>query len=70
MPTGNSLYQRKPGRLAREKKEFSTLVEKLKKLASEQVHTKKEIACELGVRLAACLPVVNRFHVTGQARDD
>jgi hypothetical protein len=53
MPTGNALYQRKPGRLAREKKEFSTPVEKVKKLASEQGHTKKEIASELGVTLAA-----------------
>ena len=53
MPTGNSLYQRKPGRLAREKKEFRALVEKLKKLASEQGHTKKQIASELGVSLTA-----------------
>jgi hypothetical protein len=44
MPTGNSLYQRKPGRFAREKKEFRTLVEKLEKLASEQGYTKKQIA--------------------------
>ena len=53
MPTGNSLYQRKPGRLAREKKEFRTLVEKLKKLASERGYPKKQIASELGVTLAA-----------------
>jgi hypothetical protein len=41
MPTGNSLYQRKPGRFAREKKEFRTLVEKLEKLASEQGYTEQ-----------------------------
>jgi len=51
MPTGNSLYQRKPGRLAGEKKKFRTLVEKLTKLASEQGYTKKQIAFELGVSL-------------------
>jgi predicted transcriptional regulator len=48
MPTGNSLYQRKPGRLAREKKEFRTLVEKLKILAAERGYT-KQIVSELGV---------------------
>jgi transposase len=53
MPTGNSLYQRKPGRLEKEKKDFRTLVEKLKKLASEQGYTKKQIATELGVSLTA-----------------
>ena len=53
MPTGNSLYQRKPGRLAREKKEFRTLVEELRKLASEQGYTKKEIASKLGVTLTS-----------------
>jgi len=53
MPTGNSLYQRKPGRLAGEKKKFRTLVEKLEKLASEQGYTKKQIASELGVSLTA-----------------
>ena len=53
MPTGNSLYQRKPGRLAGEKKKFRTLVEKLKKLSSEHGYTKKEIADELGVSLTA-----------------
>jgi DNA-binding XRE family transcriptional regulator len=51
MPTGNSLYQRKPGRLEGEKKKFRSLVEKLKKLASEQGYTKKQIASELGVSL-------------------
>ena len=51
MPTGNSLYQRKPGRLAEEKKKFRTLVEKLGKLTSKQGYTKKQIASELGVSL-------------------
>jgi hypothetical protein len=50
---GNSLYQRKPGRFAREKKEFRTFVEKLEKLASEQGYAKKQIAFELGVSLMA-----------------
>jgi predicted transcriptional regulator len=53
MPTGNSLYQRKPGRLAEEKRKFRILVEKLKTLASEQGYTKKQIADELGVSLTA-----------------
>ena len=53
MPTGNSLHQRKPGRLAREKKEFRTLVGKLKNLAAERGYTKKQIASELGVSLTA-----------------
>jgi hypothetical protein len=43
MPTGNSLYQRKPGRLAGERKKFRPLVEKLEKLASEYGYTKKQI---------------------------
>jgi len=51
MPTGNSLYQRKLGRLAGEKKKFRTLVEKLPKLAAEEGYTKKQIASELGVSL-------------------
>jgi DNA-binding Xre family transcriptional regulator len=53
MPTGNSLYQRKPGRLAQEKKEFRTLVEKLKELAAERGYTKRQIASELGVSFTA-----------------
>ena len=51
MPTGNSLYQRKPGRLAEERKKFRTLVEELAKLASKNGYTKKQIASELGVSL-------------------
>jgi predicted transcriptional regulator len=53
MPAGNSLYHRKPGRLARENKEFRTLVGELRKLASEQGYTKKQIAAKLGVSLTA-----------------
>ena len=53
MPTGNSLYQRKPGRFAGEKKKFRILIERLKTLASEQEYTKKQIASELGVSLTA-----------------
>jgi DNA-binding XRE family transcriptional regulator len=51
MPAGNSLYQRRPGRLAGEKKKFRTLVEKLQKLTAEEGYTKKQIASELGVSL-------------------
>jgi hypothetical protein len=47
MPTGNSLYQRKPGRLVREKEEFGRLVQKLKDLAAERGYTKPEIASEI-----------------------
>jgi hypothetical protein len=39
--------------LAMEKKEFRTLVEELRKLASERGDTKKEIASEIGVSLTA-----------------
>jgi len=51
MPSGNSLYQRKPGRLAAEKNKFRILIEKLETLASEQGYTKKQIASEIGVTL-------------------
>ena len=40
-------------RTSREREEGRTLVEKLRKLASEQGYTKKQIASELGVTLAA-----------------
>ena len=53
MPTGNSLYQRKPGRLEGEKKKFHALVGKLEKPASEHGYTKKQIATELGVSVTA-----------------
>ena len=70
MPTGNSLYQRKPGRLAGEKKKFRTLVEKLEKLACEQGYTKKQIASELGVSLTAVYQWSTGYTSDGQARDD
>ncbi len=53
MPAGNSLYQRKPGRLARQKKEFGSLIQELKKIAGERGYTKKQIVSELGVSLVA-----------------
>jgi hypothetical protein len=46
MATGNSLYQRKSGRRAREKKKFRSLVRKLEELAAEEGYTKKQIATE------------------------
>ena len=70
MPTGHSLYQRTPGRLAGEKKKFRTLVEKPKKLASEQGYTKKQIASELGVSLTAVYQWSTCYNVNGQARDN
>jgi len=66
MPTGNSLYQRKPGRLAGEKKKFRTLVEKLKKLSSEHGYTKKEIADELGVSLTAVYQWSTGYTITAR----
>ena len=66
MPTGNSLYQRKPGRLAGEKKKFRTLVEKLQKLAAEEGYTKKQIASELGVSLVAVSQWWSGYTLTGK----
>jgi hypothetical protein len=68
MPTGNSLYQGKPGRLAREKKEFCTLVEQLKSLAAERGYTKKQIASELGVSHGSST-MVDRLHADRQTRN-
>ncbi len=62
MPTGNSLYQRKPGRLAREKKKFRTLIEKLGKLASEHGYTQAQIASEVGVS-----PITVNHWLTGHS---
>jgi hypothetical protein len=53
MATGNSYYQRKPGRNAKQKKEFRGHIEKLKRLAGERGYTKRLIASELGVSLMA-----------------
>jgi len=52
MPAGNSLYQRTPGRNAKQKKHFRQLVEELKRFVIERDYTKKRIASELGVSLA------------------
>jgi transposase-like protein len=43
------LYQRRPERYGREKKNFQRLIEKLKRLASERGYSKKQIATQLGV---------------------
>jgi DNA-binding Xre family transcriptional regulator len=53
MPAGRSIYQRRPGRFAKEKKEFRSLIEKLKRLATKKGYTKKQLASELGVSLTA-----------------
>jgi hypothetical protein len=53
MPAGRSIYQRRPGRFAKEKKEFRTLIEKLKRLTTKKGYTKKHLASELGVSLTA-----------------
>jgi hypothetical protein len=49
MSSGRSLYQRRPQRYAREKKNFQRLIEKLKRLASERGYRKKQIATQPGV---------------------
>jgi hypothetical protein len=49
MSSGRSLYQRRPERYGREKKNFQRLIEKLKRLASERGYSKKQIATQLGV---------------------
>jgi hypothetical protein len=42
MSLGRSLYQRRPERYAREKKNFQRLIEKLKRIASERGYSKKQ----------------------------
>lgn len=66
MPAGNSLYQRRPGRLARQKKEFGSLVQKLKHLAAEKGYTKQQIASEVGVSLVAVSQWRNGYTLTGK----
>jgi hypothetical protein len=66
MPAGNSLYQRKPGRLARQKKEFGSLVQKLKYLAAEKGYTKQQIASEVGVSLVAVSQWWSGYTLTGK----
>jgi predicted transcriptional regulator len=66
MPAGNSLYQRKPGRLAKQKKEFEALVQELKRVAAKQGYTKKQIASELGVSLVAVSQWWSGYTLTGK----
>ncbi len=49
MPDVRSHYHRRPGRNAKEKRNFQRLIQKLKQLAFERGYTKKQIAAELGV---------------------
>jgi len=49
MPSGRSLYQRRPERYAREKKHFQRLIYKLKRVAPKRGYTKNHIAAQLGV---------------------
>jgi DNA transposition AAA+ family ATPase len=51
MPTGNSFYQRTPGRYTIQKQEFQRLIAELKRLASKKGYTQVQIASELGVSL-------------------
>jgi transcriptional regulator with XRE-family HTH domain len=51
MPTGNSLYQRKPGRYAFQKQEFQRLIAELKRLALKKGYSQAQIASEVGVSL-------------------
>jgi hypothetical protein len=55
MATGNSYYQRKPGRNAKQKKEFRGHIEKLKRLAAERRYTKRQIASEFAFCLVAAV---------------
>jgi hypothetical protein len=66
VPAGNSIYQRKLGRRAKEKKEFGLLVERLKNLAAEQGYTKKRIASELGVSSVAVSQWLSGYTLTGK----
>jgi transcriptional regulator with XRE-family HTH domain len=66
MPAGNSLNQRKPGRFAREKKEFGALVQELKRLTAKQRYTKKQIASELDVSLVAVSQWWSGYTLTGK----
>jgi hypothetical protein len=52
MPSAKSYYHRRPGRFAKEKREFQRLIEELKKRADERGHTRQQVASELGVSLA------------------
>lgn len=66
MPAGNSLYHRKPERLSNQKKDFGSLVQKLKSLASERGYTKKQIASEIGVSPVAVSQWWSGYTLTGR----
>jgi transcriptional regulator with XRE-family HTH domain len=51
MASATSYYHRRPGRFAKEKREFRRLVEELKKRADERGYTRQQIASELTVSL-------------------
>ncbi len=56
MPSAKSYYHRKPGRFAKERKEFQRLVEELKRITLEHGYPRNEIAAELDVNLQSVLP--------------
>jgi transcriptional regulator with XRE-family HTH domain len=51
MPTGNSFYQRTPGRYAKEKQAFQRLITELKRLALKKGYSQVQISLEVGVSL-------------------
>jgi transcriptional regulator with XRE-family HTH domain len=51
MPTGNSFYQRTPGRYTKQKLEFQRLIAELKRIALEKGYSQMQIASEVGVSL-------------------
>jgi DNA-binding XRE family transcriptional regulator len=68
MAMGNSHYQRKPGRNAKQREEFRWYVEKLKWLAAERGYTKKQIASELGVSITAVYQWWTGYTVTARRK--
>jgi DNA-binding XRE family transcriptional regulator len=49
MPSGRSLYHRRPARYAAEKNEFQRLIAELKRLKAKRAYSRKQIASEIGV---------------------
>jgi predicted XRE-type DNA-binding protein len=49
MPSGRSLYHRRPARYAKEKDEFQRLIAELKRLVSKRGYSLAQIASEVGV---------------------
>jgi transposase len=49
MPSARSFYHRRPGRFAKERKEFQRLVGELRQLTLERGYEKRQIADRLGV---------------------